>query len=148
MLRGYDLMYLEDVADNIGSMYDYAVYDHNLNIVEFHNLFIKSGVARLIELGDIRFITGLSGCELCIEVLNRYYKNSLDHPDPKHIDFEASPEYWTGWILAQYQYFSGRTFSDINRTSSIDRILSMYNPYHEADKLKTFELLDDIAFTS
>lgn len=50
-----------------------------------------------------------------------------------------SPEYWSGWSLAYLQWYSGYTFIQIERALPLSEILSMYNPYHEADISKFAE---------
>ncbi len=44
-----------------------------------------------------------------------------------------SQEYWTGWILAYYQWENGKTFEMIDKEIPICKIRNMYNPYHEMD---------------
>ena len=46
---------------------------------------------------------------------------------------DKSPEYWAGWALAYYQWFTCRPFMKINEAVPIHRIVQMYNVYHEMD---------------
>lgn len=71
----------------------------------------------------------MSGAELAIRV--------LDIPDDDIImpsyNTAKSQEYWTGWILAYYQWENGKTFEMIDKEIPICKIRNMYNPYHEMD---------------
>ena len=51
--------------------------------------------------------------------------------------------YWAGWILAQYQYRTGRSFYKINCNLPIESVLSLYNTLHEADITKFFDVADE-----
>ena len=79
--------------------------------------------------GDLFVITGMSGAELAIRV--------LDIPDDDIImpsyNTAKSQEYWTGWILAYYQWESNKPFDLIDKEIPISKIRNMYNPYHEMD---------------
>ena len=46
---------------------------------------------------------------------------------------DKSPEYWAGWALAYYQWYTGRTFIKIYKVVSIQELLDMYDVYHEMD---------------
>ena len=69
--------------------------------------------------------------------LQQFLYNSPDIPDDKIIMpgvYDGrSQEYWTGWILAYYQWYTGKSFRIIQKEVPIERIRDMYNPYHEMD---------------
>ena len=65
---------------------------------------------------------------MALEVINDESKSSAYNPV-----FIRRPEYWTGWALAYFQWYSNLSFSAIDDKISIDKICSMYNPYHEMD---------------
>ena len=56
--------------------------------------------------------------------------------------FDRSKEYWIGWAVAYYQWFSGRKYSEIFRVFSYDDLLQMYHPLHEADISKFADIAD------
>ncbi len=64
----------------------------------------------------------MSGAELAIRV--------MDVPDDEIVApgyyFEKSPEYWTGWLLAYYQWMSGKTFAVIQKKKSQLRKFVIY----------------------
>lgn len=44
-----------------------------------------------------------------------------------------SSEYWCGWALAYFQWYTNLSFIQINKYIPINEILSFYSPYHEMD---------------
>ena len=129
MIYAYDKVYLRIAQRNLGEMLSYAVYDLGYELEKFYTLFLRSEYSVRFSKGDLFVITGMSGAELAIRV--------LDVPDDDIImpsyNTAKSQEYWTGWILAYYQWESGRTFEMIDREIPISKIRNMYNPYHEMD---------------
>lgn len=57
-----------------------------------------------------------------------------DYP-PVRIEYERSPEYWSGWILVYYQWFSKRGFKEIYEHLSMGEVCEMYPVYHEMAEL-------------
>ena len=58
---------------------------------------------------------------------------------------DKSPEYWAGWILAYYQWYRNERFSNLKRDGlDISKVLSLYNPLHEADPSKFVSVANDI----
>ena len=130
-MYAYDEMYLEKARIALGRMFEFAVHQLGYNIDVFFVLFISSGMAKRFENGDVSVLVGKSGVELAYEVLYNTYGvvNTIE------IEYTVnrSPEYWVGWVLAYYQWESGKRFSEINKEISLDEILLMYSPYHEMD---------------
>lgn len=56
--------------------------------------------------------------------------------------FSRSGEYWIGWAIAYYQWFSGRKFGDIFKVLSFEDLQQMYAPLHEADISKFADIAD------
>ena len=56
--------------------------------------------------------------------------------------FDRSPEYWIGWAVCYYQWFSSRSYADIFRVLSYDDLKNMYYTLHEADITKFTEIVD------
>jgi len=56
--------------------------------------------------------------------------------------FDRSKEYWIGWAVAYYQWYSGRKYSEIFRVFSYDDLQQMYHPLHEADITKFVDVVD------
>lgn len=130
MTHAYAESYLNDAMENLGEAFDYAVNACMIDIETFMGLFISSGYANLFGKGVPKVVSGLSGTELVMEVVNKA-GTFYSFPKPQ-VEYDYSPEYWCGWILAYYQWKTGRTFKDIEVNLSVTEILKMYPTLHEA----------------
>ena len=143
MTHAYAEIYLPDAMNNLGYMFDYAVNDCGIDPEEFFSDFIVSGVAAAFERGTPKYVAGLSGPELASEVMYRTRQCRLDTPPAENTD--KSPEYWAGWILAYYQWYSARRYSDIQKNGlGMNRVLSLYPTLHEADVSRFVAAADHI----
>lgn len=134
MTPAYAEEYLNDSMKNLGEAFDYAVNVCNIDIETFMGLFIASGFADMFGKGVPKVVSGLSGTELVMEVVNKAGQ-FYSFPKPQ-TEYGYSPEYWCGWILAYYQWKTGRTFKDIEVNISVTEILKMYPTLHEASEEK------------
>ena len=123
----YDRIYLIRAQSTLGCMLDYATYDLKQDFSQFYDFFLASGIAKDFGLGDFRVIAGHSGIELALEVLG------INEDTSYRPVANRSPEYWTGWALAYFQWQSGLSFKRINEAITIDEVRQMYHPYHEMD---------------
>lgn len=143
MIRAYEETYLSDAMNNLGDMLDYAVNDCGYSLEPFYSDFIVSGVSGAFEKGNPKYVAGMSGPELASEVLYRTRGSRSSFPASEEI--EKSPEYWTGWILAYYQWYTAHSFSYLQRRGlSSARVLSMYPTLHEADISKFVDAANHI----
>ena len=134
MIHAYNDAYLSDAMNNLGEAFDYAVNCCNIDIDEFMNLFITSGFAEMFGKGNVKIISGLSGTELVLEVLKKANKE-ISLPEPQDKDY-YSEEYWSGWIIAYYQWRTAISFKEINENISMSQVRNMYYPLHEASEEK------------
>ena len=134
MTHAYAESYLNYAMENLGEAFDYAVNACMIDIETFMGLFISSGYANLFGKGVPKVVSGLSGTELVMEVVNKA-GTFYSFPKPQ-VEYDYSPEYWCGWILAYYQWKTGRTFKDIEVNLSVTEILKMYPTLHEASEDK------------
>lgn len=141
MMNAYSKDYLSGAMKNLGEAFDCACYCENLPPEKFMRLFMNSGVASMFGRGNPKYIN-MPGMELVYEVLSRSGKEIL-YSD-RDISAGRSREYWTGWILAYYQWWSGKTFEYINRFLPSDEVMGMYNPLHEAHENKAVEIFDNL----
>ena len=143
MIRAYEETYLDDAMNNLGDMFDYAVNDCGYEGDEFFTRFIVSGVAGFFERGNPKYIAGLSGPELASEII---FKTQRIRPDiPPSDDIDKSAEYWAGWILAYYQWYTARQFFDMQKKGlTMERVTSLYPTLHEADITKFVAVADQI----
>lgn len=130
-MHAYYEGYLTNAQDTLGNMMDYAVNTCNIDAEDIFTMFLFSGAARQFEKGNPRYVAGMSGAELAKETVWRITGKELTEPEDFFID--KSPEYWCGWILAYYQWRTGRSFQRIYQTLSVKEVLCMYPTHHEAD---------------
>ena len=142
MTIAYNELYLDDAMHNLADMVEYAVCDLGFDPDEFFGWFVSSGIASKFEKGNPKYITGMSGFELAEAVLNKtnvaYASKEATH------NIDKGKEYWAGWILAYYQWATGRRFEDMIRNGlSLSTVMSMY-VLHEADESKFVENANEI----
>ena len=138
----YSRAYLSDAMDSLGAMFDYAINDGEYKANEFFDRFVASGVARNIELGNPKFLAGLSGVETAREVLRRTEAEYRVFP-PRFRE-QRTPEYWMGWALSYLQWRTGRSFSQLRSTRlGPTELLRLYPTMHEADLTRLEALAED-----
>ena len=115
----------------------HCINEYKLSPSEFFDVFLKSRVSEQISKGNPRYLVGYSGKELADIVLSdRAHDNIVTE------EYSITPEYWAGWILAYYQWYTGMNFSQIYSTGlTFSKIIRMYNPLHEADPSKFVEVV-------
>lgn len=131
MTHAYSELYLNDAKDCLADMLDYTINDCSLECDWVASLFITTGYAQKFETGNPSILSGMSGVELGKLILKKAYSKK-EVPEVKFRE-ERSPEYWAGWALAEYQWFSGRRFKDIFERVPLSKIIDMYSVYHEMD---------------
>lgn len=142
MMHAYDKIYLEKAQTVLARMLDFAVHDLGYEIDEFFDIFLSSGLATRFGKGDFRLIAGKSGIELAYEVLEKT-DDSFERIKPYYV-MNRSAEFWTGWALAYYQWYTGLSFKEIIKTISISNIMSLYSPYHEMDIKQFVDKMNEI----
>ena len=130
-IRAYDESYLTSAQNILGHAFDFAVLTLNIDPDVFGNAFIVSDASKQFAQGNPRYIAGMNGCELARTVLSETHTSFDDTNDVMYLD--KSPEYWAGWALAYYQWFSSRSFMDIISNISVSQLIRMYPVYHEMD---------------
>lgn len=138
----YNLMYLDDAMTCLGEAMDYAENICNIKMDLFLDMFIAGGFAEQFEHGVPKVVSGISGTELVMEVTMKAGW-TMEYPNIQ-IEYEYSPQYWSGWILAYYQYFSGRSFKEIKKYVSMNDIEGMYSTLHEAAEEKFVDVVNEI----
>ncbi|MCD8398605.1 MAG: helix-turn-helix domain-containing protein [Lachnospiraceae bacterium] len=91
--------------------------------------------------GEPAYLAGKSGIEIARECVKSTTGKELD-VDPQ-IHYDRSPEYWCGWAVAYYQWFSSRKYSEIFKAISFEDLLCMYPALHEADVTKFADIVDE-----
>ena len=103
-------------------------------------LFLVSSVSKRMENGEPACLAGKSGIELAMQVLEET-KGQTDLPEPAE-RYGRSREYWVGWGVAYYQWYSGRKYSEIFQVFSFGDFQKMYDVLHEADVSKFVDIVD------
>lgn len=140
MTNAYSELFVNDAMETLGEAFEYAIKNLKIRGQEFLNLFSLGRIGEAFSRGEIRYISGMSGIELANTALKEYsftietkdYDLSISYP----------PEYWCGWILAYYQWHSGKTFSQIQKKISFQNLINLYGVLHEADTSKAVQVLD------
>lgn len=142
MTYAYGEQYLDDAMNNLGEAIDYAVYACHISADDFMSMFVTSGYAKQFESGVAKVVSGLSGSELVIAVCKAVGKE-IDAPLAR-LEYDCSPEYWCGYILAYYQWHSAIPFKDILKAIPMTELDRMYSALHEASEEKAIEIFDSI----
>ena len=140
MTHAYQEMYLSNAQALLGDAFDYAVNACGISGNDFVKLFSVSSVSKRIENGEPAYLAGKSGIEAVEDIL---VETAGKAPTAKpQVTFSRSREYWIGWAIAYYQWFSGRKFGDIFKVLSFEDLQQMYAPLHEADISKFADIAD------
>ncbi len=141
MTRAYSEVYLSDAKNSLSQFLDYLVNDCGMQPDTAADIFVISGYADRFEQGNPAVLAGMSGVELARAVVRQTYEDKI-LPEPTRAD-GLSPEYWAGWALAEYQWYSGRRFRDIFGHIKLSGVISMYPLYHEMDISRFIETMED-----
>lgn len=140
MTRAYQEIYLSKAQSVLGDAFDYAVNTCNISGDDFTKLFMASTVSRRMENGEPSLLAGKSGIEIAVDVVRETTGKKIDTLPQEH--FGRSKEYWAGWAIAYYQWFSARKFNDIFKAIPFDDLQKMYYTLHEADISKFVDIAD------
>ena len=141
-IKAYEKTYLEDVADNLGTMLEYAV-GCGFNPIVVWEMFVSSKVAMEIESGNPKYLSGYSARDYLDIIVGTspVYKRKLSGK-LMSTDYRVENDmyYWAGSAIARFQYESGLTFYNINKYFPIETVLDLYHTLHEADMQKFIDI--------
>ena len=140
MTRAYRETYLSKAQAALGDAFDYAVNVCGILGEDFVKLFIVSSVSRRMESGDPAVLSGKSGIEIAADVLLETTGTAPDKEPPESM--VRSKEYWIGWAVAYYQWYSSRKYSDIFKVVSFEDLQKMYYTLHDEDVSKFVDIVD------
>lgn len=141
MTHAYQEIYLNNAQKTLGDAFDYAVNTCHFSGEDFIKLFTASSVSKRMENGEPSLIAGKSGIEIAVEVVLETTGKLLNKEIQKKNG--RSKEYWIGWAVAYYQWYSSRKYSDIFKALSFEDLQSMYYTLHEADITKFVDIVDE-----
>lgn len=120
--------------------FDYAVNTCDISGDDFIKLFTASSVSKRMENGEPACLTGKSGIEIVVEIVAETQNRELqiEHRE----SFCRSREYWIGWAVAYYQWYSSRKYREIFAVTAYEDLQKMYFTLHEADITKFVDIMD------
>lgn len=140
MTHAYSESYLNSAKSRLSEFFDYSINDLKFSPEWTSKLFVATGYAEQFERGNPAYLAGMSGVELARAVVKKAY-NKEENTEPSSGE-GFSPEYWAGWALADYQWYSGRRFKDIFARIPLINIISMYSVYHEMDITSFYDSME------
>ena len=141
-IHAYDELYVDNAQNVLGHAVDFAVMTLCLEPNVFGDAFAVSDASKQFAAGNPAYVAGMNGCELARKVLEETGTPFADEEDAMYLD--KSPEYWSGWALAHYQWYSGRSFMEILSAVPLDQIMAMYPTFHEMDIARFVEQMDQL----
>lgn len=141
MTHAYQEIYLSKAQAALADAFDYAVNACHIPGAVFIKLFVASSISKRMENGEPSLLVGKSGIEIAIDVVLETTGKLLENEPQEHLG--RSREYWIGWAVSYYQWFSGRSYSEIFSVFSFDDLESMYDTLHEADITKFIEIAEE-----
>ena len=140
--RAYNESYLPSAMRILATMMDCGINRCGFPPDTFYRMFLTSGVACQFEKGNPKYIAGISGAELTDCITYRVIGKTVETNDGT---YSISPEYWAGWVLAYYQWLSGKSFRYLQNCGlDIEKVIALYHPLHEADLAKFADTADAI----
>lgn len=140
MTHAYQEMYLNKAQSVLGDAIDYAVNTCGISGNDFIKLFLASTICRRMENGEPTYLAGKSGIEIAREISFETTGKEITNEPQEH--FGRSKEYWIGWAVAYYQWYSSRKYSEIFKVLSFEELQQMYYTLHEADISKFVDIAD------
>lgn len=142
MIRAYDEIYLDSAQYILGHAVDFALMTLDVDADVFGDAFSVSSISKQFAKGNPRYVAGVNGCELARLVLTMTNISFTDAEDVMYLD--KGPEFWAGWALAYYQWYSYREFIGILSVVPLSKIIQMYPVFHEMDIMKFVEKMNEL----
>lgn len=140
-IRAYSQDYLNDAQCCLGDAFDYGIVTLGYGPEKITTFLLNSDVSKQIERGNPKYVSGMNGCEVMRLMLEQC---GIKRNDPDALYVDKTPEYWAGWSLAFYQWYSVRTFEDILTAVPLKQIINMYDIYHEMDLMQFADAMDEV----
>lgn len=138
MIHAYQEIYLNKAQSGLGDMFDYAINTCGISGGDFVKLFLTSTISKRMENGEPAYLAGKSGIEITREIIFETMGKEINDEPREH--FGRSKEYWIGWAVAYYQWYSARKYSEIFKVLVFDDLQQMYYTLHEADISKFVDI--------
>ena len=141
-MNAYSELYIDDARGNLAEFLDYMTIELGYEIDKAFELLSYSNIGKSFALGDPTFVTGCSGVELAIKLIYELTGKWIDKDTMQ--DFDRSPAYWAGYVLAEYQWEKNVSFAYLYERGIRPSILVDCYVLHEADYTKSRDFLDAI----
>lgn len=142
MIRAYNELYLANARRSLANCFDYAANTMEIPLEKFYVMFALSDLARKFEKGDPFIVSGKSGIELALLVIE---KNTGVYEYKERVyGTGRSREYWAGWAIAFYQWYSACSFKRLHEEVPISDIMNMYDKYHEMDIMHFVDRMEEL----
>lgn len=136
--KAYSELYVDDAQRTVAHAFDYAVNKMKYSLEEFTEMFVSFEYVHLLETGNPRYVAGMSGIELAAEICGRSGKKM------ERLPYNPGLEYWTGYIASYYQWDRNITYKELFEKFGIERFRAAYPTFHECNKKRMFEYMDEI----
>lgn len=140
MIHAYREIYLNNARATLAEAFDYAINTCNISGADFVKMFLVSSISDKMEKGEPKYVSGKSGIEISREIVFETMGKNLENEPVEN--FGRSKEYWIGWALAYYQWYTSRKYSDIFKVVSFDELAQLYYALHEADISKFVDVIN------
>lgn len=139
-IHAYSDLFLSDAQRNLAAGFDYAVNDCGIAPELLSQGFVSSAYCRRFEMGDAGVVSGQSGIELIRRIFSHLMPD-MSFP-AQTMRLERTPDYWAGWVLAYYQWYTAHRFAAIFARIPLADIIAMYPLFHEMDLGNVVEALE------
>ena len=140
MMNAYQEIYLNSVQTSLGDAFDYAINTCGISGNDFVKMFVVSSVCTKMEKGEVKYLVGKSGIELACDIIYEATGKEIQLVDSKKTG--RSKEYWIGWVVAYYQWYSARKYQDIFKAIPFEDLKRLYMTLHEADVTKFVDVAE------
>ena len=137
MIHAYNEIYLDDAMITLAEVFSYVPDARKADAL--FQRFVMSGISHQFGRGNPRYIN-MPSQALFYEIVG----DTMPLIKPRGMG--RSPQYWCGYVLAFYQWYTGLEFEYIGKRLPPSEIMEMYYPLHEADLLKFADVANGIVF--
>ena len=142
MIHAYQETYVNKAQSVLADLFDYAVNVCNISGEDFIKLFLASSISKRIENGEPNYLVGKSGIEIVMDIVEETMGKTIKIKPQER--YSRTIEYWIGWTVSYYQWYTDRKFSEIFDAVSFSDLQNMYHTLHEADISKFVEIMDEL----
>ncbi len=141
MMKAYQKSKLDDAQYLLGDYFNIAINGYFLTPERAYKRLVISKYGELISKGNSAVIFGKTGYELFYDVM---LKTSKNFKIKKQLTLDNNTkEFWGGWALSYLQWTTSRTFDNLYENLPFKQLIEMYYPYHEMDRRKFVEDINE-----